>query len=560
MKEKLWQMTRPLLPIILLSVLLGFLCDMSIVGLMAASAYLVTNAALHTPLYMLSLAITGVRTCGIFRAVFRYAERYISHNAAFLVWQRLRQVIYINVANALPFSKEVLNNGDVFTIVIESLDELRDAVLRLVLPPVGGMLLTVALFLFILPYSLGAAVVLAAAFLSIGLLLPYIFCPHREKQISLEGEICEYINGVRDMAAFNYGRVRRQITNDKIDFLIGQEEKSFHLEILAGTMAQVIAAAAVVSILAIFITILPYITAVKAAVLLLAVLAALEILVPLSGMGKQWNKAASAIERLDSLLQVRNTMLPIQQTKRIPDKNLLTVENISFGYDEKNLFDGLNFHLQVGEKVALVGGSGTGKSTLVNLLVRLLPYNDGTVYWHNDPYNDIPVEKIRENIKVALQEQYIFAASIRENFRILYPSITDEEIYKALTAAGLNDFVTNTPQKLATKTGRFGMFLSGGQRKRLIIAIALAGKSDMLILDEPTAGLDAITAQEIIDTIVNIGRQRTILVITHDLAAIERFDKVLVLSNGRIVQTGPPMQLATVKGPFAAMLAYRNAV
>lgn len=203
MKNKVW--LRPILPQLLLSLLTGFLCNMSVIGLMATSAYLVTSAALQVPLYALSLAITGVRTCGIFRAVFRYAERYVSHNMAFTAWGQLRVKVYQSVMRALPFSDELLHNGDIFKTVIEALDDLRDAVIRLVLPPLGGLLMSVALLLFLLPYSKTSAVIFAAAFLIIVLVIPYIFYPRREyADTSLQTDLYEFIDGAADMAAFNY--------------------------------------------------------------------------------------------------------------------------------------------------------------------------------------------------------------------------------------------------------------------------------------------------------------------------------------------------------------------
>ena len=193
-------------------------------------------------------------------------------------------------------------------------------------------------------------------------------------------------------------------------------------------------------------------------------------------------------------------------------------------------------------------------------MIRLLVYNSGSIFWQETAYNYIDDKKLRENIKAALQDQYIFDMTIRENFKIVYQDITDDEIYAALKSAGLMDFVMQAPQKLDTCTGRDGRYLSGGQCRRLSIAMALARKAPLLIIDEPTAGLDVLTADEIINTIVNMGKARTVLVITHDLASIEKFDKVLVLAKKRIVQAGTPSELMKMDGYFADMIKYRNAI
>lgn len=562
MRKELWQFMRPALFPILLAIFIDFLCNMSVIGLMAAAAYLVTSAALRIPLYELSLAITGVRTCGIFRAVFRYAGRYISHNAAFGIWQELRKYIYRNVVKALPFSENAAHSGEIFAAIIESLDDLRDAVLRLVLPPLGGFLMTAALFLFILPYSKTAAVIFAAAFLIIVIFLPFIFYPQvKETSSSLETELYELIDGARDIAAFNYGEKRAGLAYSKIEDMAHTEDKLFNFAVLAEIFAKIAAAVAIVTILAVFIDILPQITAVNAAVLLLAVIAAFEILVPLAGLGEQLQKAAIAFGKLKMLLKPQLTDLPEPLTAALKEKNLLTVHNMSFGYEKDILlYDKLSFCLKKGDKTALIGSSGSGKSTIVNLLIRLLAYNSGSIFWQDKAYNYIDEKELRENIKAALQDQYIFDMTIRENFKIVYPDITDDEIYAALKSAGLMDFVMQAPQKLDTCTGRGGRYLSGGQCRRLSIAMALACKAPLLIIDEPTAGLDVLTADEIISTIINIGKDRTVLVITHDLASIEKFDKVLVLAKKRIVQAGTPSELMKMDGYFADMIKYRNAI
>ncbi|WP_196604087.1 thiol reductant ABC exporter subunit CydC [Pectinatus haikarae] len=562
MKKRKWLLLRSIMPYLLLSVFIGFLCNMSVVGLMAASAYLVTSAALHTPLYALALAITGVRACGISRAVFRYAERYISHNAAFAAWRELRFEVYKSVMRALPFSEQTIHSGDVFMTVIEALDELRDAVLRLFLPPLGGFLLTAALFVFLFPYDRTAAGVFAVSFFIITIMVPFIFHPRRKKLLSaLQTELYEFIDGASDMAAFGYAGRRAELAQSKIEETAAAEKRSFRSTAAAEMTAQLIAAAAIVFILGIFIESQSAMTGVEAAVLLLAVMAAFEVILPLAGLGGQWQKAADAFARLDLLLQARENKLPSSHLDSPPKENLLTVQELSFSHPgEKLLYKKLDFSLGKGEKTALIGSSGSGKSTIVNLLVRLLAYNSGAVFWKERIYNDIAEEEIREKIRTALQEQYIFDTTIRENFKILYPEINDEEIYAVLQSAGLGDFIEQLPERLDTDIGRDGRYLSGGQRRRLIIALALARKSPLLILDEPTAGLDALSAGEIVETIMKVSAEKNVFVITHDLSRIEKFDRVLILDDGRIAEAGKPADLIKANGLFAEMMCCRNII
>ncbi|WP_196593629.1 thiol reductant ABC exporter subunit CydC [Pectinatus sottacetonis] len=562
MKINLWQLFRSVKFYIVLSLIIGFFCNMSVIGLMAASAYLVTSAALKIPLYKLALAITGVRACGIFRAVFRYAERYISHNAAFTVWQQLRKNIYRNVIRALPFSEKAMHDGDIFTAVISSLEDLRDAVLRLFLPPFTALFMVLALFLFIYPYSVYAAKIFLTAFFVTAILLPLIFYPYKQKKmVSFEAELLEFLEGAKDMAAFGYQNERKKTAYNKINNNVVVENSSFRFSMLAAVSARITTAVTIVAVLAAFIVSPAQITAIDAAVIILAVTAAFEVMLPLSELGSQFRKAADAVEKLDYLLQPHNMKLPYAVESRPKNEDILTVSNVSFGYEkDKLIYDAVNFSLEKGSKTALIGSSGSGKSTMVNLLVKLLAYNAGTIFFQNDAYNYIDEVKLRENIKTAMQNQYIFTMTIRENFHMLYPKISDMEIYKALKLAGLYDFVIKTPQKLDTQTGRDGAFLSGGQRKRLAIAVALAKDAPMLILDEPTAGLDIFTAKKIMNTVLQLDKEHTVLVITHDLSCITKFDKIFVLDKGKIIESGTPMELLQKKEHFANMMQYRRVI
>lgn len=560
MKINLWTLAAPVKYYILAAIITGVFCNFAVIGLMAAAAYLIINAALQVPLYQLSLAITAVRACGILRAVFRYAERYIAHNAAFLIWERLRLAIYKNIMRALPFSQENMHDGDIFMAVIESLDELRDAVLRLLLPPLTAGLMTMALFAFILPYSILAAIILAAGFFIIVIIIPYCFYKHNtSSKSSLQAELWEFIAGARELKLFDYAEKRRQQSYKKINERTIVENHLFTFSLWAETLAQIIAAVVIVSILASFIFVMPQITATQSAVLLLAIIAAMEIIVPLAAIGQQLEIAQMALNRLDKLLQPQNTALPPAQKELINTNEIIAAKNIVFSFKQRRLFKNMNFAIEKNKKTALLGGSGSGKSTLVNILLRLLAYEEGTIFYEQQAYPQITPEQIRNKIRAALQDQYIFAMTIRENFKLLYPAISDKEIYAALEKAELADFIMNSPTQLDLYTGSRGCYLSGGQSKRLSIALALAAKSDMLILDEPTAGLDALTAHEIMETIMNL-TDKTVLIITHDLSAIKKFDKIIILQAGEIIEEGTPADLIKRQGQLVDMLNYRSII
>lgn len=563
MKAPIFVLLKPALPRIFLATACGLLCNVSVIGLMGFSAYLIISAGLKTPLYMLATAIVAVRACGIFRAVFRYLERYFSHTAAFRVWEKLRLYIYQKVIDAMPLSYTRLRRGDLLLLVVKALDDLRDAVLRVLLPPLTAALITIGLVWYLALFSYLAAVIMLAAFCLIFLAIPFVYkVRKKEQRISLNDEIWDFIDGAKDMLVYRYGdkcakRALRQAA--KLD---QSETADFELTTAALAYGKLISVMAIMAMLVVFIELAPHLAPIDATVLLFAVMAAFEIIVPLAGLGEQFTKVKRAWHDLECLLQKHDLAYPKAAINAAYTEQTATVEALFFSYEKSRvIYEEFNLAIKNGEKVILTGASGSGKSTLVKLLLKLLPYNAGAIYQGQDPYNLLADTAVRSKIKVAMQDQYIFDLTLREHFQLLYPQIGDAEILQALDAAGLDTFVQALPQGLEAPLGRNGKFLSGGERRRFSLALALADtQAPFLVLDEPTAGLDVLTAKEIIETIRALPQDKSVLLITHDMSSVMKFDHIFVVEAGKIIEEGKPIMLLIKNGVFAQMMQRRNLI
>ncbi|MGA7262646.1 MAG: ABC transporter ATP-binding protein [Stellaceae bacterium] len=238
----------------------------------------------------------------------------------------------------------------------------------------------------------------------------------------------------------------------------------------------------------------------------------------------------------------------------IPLGGSITFENIDFSYPAgKPVFTGFNLHIAPGEHVALVGPSGAGKSTLISLLQRLVDVDEGRVLIDDQDIRAMRQDSLRAAIAVVPQEISLFHRSVLENIRYARPEASDEEVLAAARAARCDDFIRALPQGYDTIVGERGTKLSGGQRQRIGMARALLKNAPIIVLDEATSALDSASEVEIQHALEVLMRGRTVLAIAHRLSTVAKFDRVVVLGDGRIVEDGPPAELRRRHGTFDHM-------
>lgn len=221
-------------------------------------------------------------------------------------------------------------------------------------------------------------------------------------------------------------------------------------------------------------------------------------------------------------------------------KGKIEFNNLNFRYNNnsKYVLNGCSFIVNPNETVAIIGKSGNGKTTILNLIARLYNVENGTLKIDDIDINEYSEEFIREHVAIVSQNSYLFNMSIRDNFKLINEDITDKEIKKNCMLTCLDDFVESLPKKYDTVIGEGGVKLSGGQRQRLAIARALAKKSKIILLDEITSALDNETSSLIKKTINNIQKNHTIIIVTHELSMIKDCSRILVLEDGKIIGDG----------------------
>ncbi len=227
---------------------------------------------------------------------------------------------------------------------------------------------------------------------------------------------------------------------------------------------------------------------------------------------------------------------------------------MTFGYQNHHpILCGVSLEARPGEVVAVVGPSGAGKSTLVSLIARLYDPWSGTVWFDGTDLRELRLQSLRESVSIVMQEPFLFRMSVAENIAYARPDASQEEIFAAAHAANADDFIQNLPQSYGTIIGERGVTLSGGERQRLSIARALLKDAPILILDEPTSALDAQTESTLIAAIERLMRGRTTFIIAHRLSTVQKADRIVVLDNGTVVESGTHDDLMAARGTYSEL-------
>ncbi|MFE5037715.1 thiol reductant ABC exporter subunit CydD [Streptomyces sp. NPDC056683] len=551
---------------LLLALLLGALALASAVGLMATSGWLISRASQQPPVLYLMVAVTATRAFGIGRAVFRYGERLVSHDAVLRMLADTRVAVYRRLERLAPAGLRTTRRGDLLSRLVADVDTLQDYWLRWLLPVGAAVVVsagTVGFTAWLLPEA-GAA--LAVGLLAAGAGVPLVtsaVARRAEHRLAparglLATRVTDLLTGTAELAVAGALPARTDEARRADRALTRIASRGATATALGDGLTALltgltVAAAALLGAQGVADGRL---SGVAMAVVVLTPLAAFEAVLGLPLAVRHRQRVRRSAERIYEVLDapepVREPELP-RQAPAAPFPVVLKGLTARYPGQQRDALGGLDLTLHEGRRVAVVGASGAGKSTLAQVLLRFLDPDAGSYTLAGVDAYGVDSDDVRRLVGLCAQDAHLFDSSVRENLLLARKDATEEDLRDALGRARLLDWVDGLPDGLDTLVGEHGARLSGGQRQRLALARALLADFPVLVLDEPAEHLDLPTADALTADLLAATEGRTTLLVTHRLAGLEAVDEVVVLDAGRVVQRGSHAELIAAAGPLRDM-------
>lgn len=576
-----------------LALLLGVLALGSAIALAAVSAWLIARASQMPPVMTLTVATVSVRMFGISRGLFRYLERLASHTVALRGMAALRTRIYAALAGGRLDAVAALRRGDLLARVGADVDAVGDVVVRAILPGAVAVVLGTGSVAFVGVFHLGAAAALAGCLVLSGIVGPWLAArgaatTERRTARARSDMAAVALEIVDDAAALTVSgnlRSRREALAEADGRLAAATDVGARTSGLAAGIGTLAVGLAVVATMLLAI---PSVTAgslgpVQLAVVVLTPLAVFEITQTLPAAAIQMHRSRQAAARIMALLDAA-----APQEDDAPDSDgttdeddvlddsaeeaggpragvpaqrstarSLTARGLACGWPgTAPVVAGLDLDLRPGRSVALVGPSGTGKTTTLLTLAGLVDPVGGSLTLDGQPVRTASHDAVAQHVVLTTEDAHVFSTTVLENLRVARGDVDEAEAVAALERAGLGGWLAGLPDGVLTTLGADGATISGGERRRLLLARALCSPATFLLVDEPAEHLDPATADQLVADLLRAGRgtdqPRGVVVATHRLSALAAADEVVLLDEGGVVARGTHASLLVTQATYRA--------
>lgn len=559
----------------LLGTFLATITVLANVGLLAISGWFLASmaAAGIAGVQMNYFTPAGtIRFLAIVRTASRYGERLVTHNATFLLLSEIRTNVFATLSKLNNVDLAMSRSADLVNRLQNDVDALDKFYLNVLLPMLVALLSVPIIMLFMSAYNGNVALICFTGIILIGVVIPALLSikltknSHKETQLSaqLRSELSDTLTGLRELSIY---QARSQQLN-KCDELSEQYNQQLFIRHKALANSDGLSLLVVqLAMLANIVTIVPLVYAssmvnVELAMLSLFVLASFESVLLLPNAFIELPNVLKAAERLFTLedkaasTQIESKHVDIDENFSAQNHKLV-LNNISYQYGEQTALTNISFELMPQQKVAIVGRSGSGKTTLVNLLTGLWPLQQGSITLNNQN-SVVDLHSLNNDIRanvinILAQQHHIFDGTLSENLRYAAPNATKEQMIEALALAQLSPWFNELKEGLKTRLGTGGRNVSQGQSRRIAIAQALLKNPTILVLDEPTEGLDNQSKQGVMQAIMHVMNNASVLTITHDPALLAQMDNVVWLEGGKVVAQGSHKELSSTYPDYIAL-------
>ncbi|MBD9717301.1 cysteine/glutathione ABC transporter ATP-binding protein/permease CydC [Raoultella sp. RLT01] len=555
-KRHIWLLT--------LGVVLAIVTLLASIGLLTLSGWFLSASAvvgvagIYSFNYMLPAA--GVRGAAIIRTAGRYFERLVSHDATFRVLQHLRVFTFSKLLPLSPAGLARFRQGELLNRVVADVDTLDHLYLRVISPLIGALVVIVVVTAGLSILDVTLALTLGGIMLATLLVLPPLFYragkPAGESITQMRGQyrqqLTAWLQGQAELMMFSASdRYRKQLEKTEQRWQDAQRRQA-ELTALSQALMLLIGGVAVVAML--------WLTSAGVggnsqpgaliALFVFCALAAFEALAPVTGAFQHLGQVIASARRITQITGQQPEVTFAAGEGQAFGQVSLTLNQVTFSYPQQPSPALENISLQVGagEHIAILGRTGCGKSTLLQLLTRAWDPANGEILLNDQPLTRLNEATLRQAMSVVPQRVHLFSATLRDNLSLAAPGASDIQLMKALERVGLEKLLEDSG--LNAWLGEGGRQLSGGELRRLAIARALLHDAPLMLLDEPTEGLDATTESQILDLLAEVMREKTVLMVTHRLRGLARFNRIIVMDNGKIIEQGSHAELLAEQGRY----------
>ncbi len=566
---RLFALTKGVRLRILFAALLGLVAVAAGVARLAVSGVIIYRvltgqagfSALATPL----LVIAGLI---VVRSVFQYWQNAFSHHTGNAVKIKLRRRLYAHSLELGPGYFDRTRTGDVVLTMVEGIERLETFFGQYLSQIIVCAIAPIAIFVYMATLDIVIALVfLLFAFLTLA--VPAMFhgwnrvssSRRRKSYGELGAEFLDSVQGLATLKAFGQSKIRGAA--------LAERARRLYRSTMGVVAANGATSGASIFFMAAGAAVALALGAVRVSggemelrPLLIVLMLGVEVFRPMRELTNLYHQGMTVLSSAQSVFAMIDEPVTVQEPERtaasrLPDdRPQMTFENVSFGYDggHRPALADVSFELRQGETLGVAGPSGAGKSTLVWLMYRFYDPQRGTVRLGGHDIREVPIEALRKCMSVVTQDTYLFHGTVADNLRFGKPDATQEELEEAAGAANAHDFIAALPHGYDTVVGERAVRLSGGQRQRLAIARALLKDAPILVLDEALSSVDAENEATIQQALDRLMEGRTTLVIAHRLSSIANADRILVLDDGRIAETGSHQDLIAANGVYAGLM------
>lgn len=551
--------------LISLGMILAIVTLLASIGLLTLSGWFLAGTALagfaglYTFNYMLPAA--GVRGAAIFRTAGRYAERLVSHDATFRVLAHLRVFAFQKILPLSPGGIARFRQGELLNRLVADVETLDHLYLRVISPVLAAFVVII-----VLTFGLGfldttLAYTLGGIMLGLLLILPFVFFQAGKpygRNITLQRAqyrtlLTSALQGQAELTVFGaLKRFRQSMTAIEVDWLKSQQKQAN----LTG-----LSQAIMIFSTGMTVTLILWLAAAGVgensqpgaliALFTFCSLAAFEALGPVTIAFQHMGQVLASATRVSQLMHQEPEVAFTDHGPQANSSLSLEIKNLDFTYpgQPQPVLNDISLSLTSGEHVALLGKTGCGKSTLLQLLTRAWDVNNGEIQLNQHPISDYDESTLRSMMSIVPQRIHVFSHTLRENLLLAKPDASDDELETVLQQVGLENLLGND-KKLNCWVGEGDRQLSGGEQRRLGIARALLHNAPLMLLDEPTEGLDSDTEQQILSLLHRSCQYKTLIIVTHRLTGLQHMDRICVMDEGRIIEQGKHDVLLAQQGRY----------